>query len=404
MPAPGRWRGRRTHRVAPARSATRSSRSATAASVPRVALAACQASSSTMPRSAAAAARARVHAAAGRRPGAALYTADRTSGCRNRTVQPELHETGRFGCLAGAAWQPPVPRRRPGSGRGCPVESAAATSSQSCDVRGEVSDSAQVVAPRGGVRPGSARRRGSTRSAAWRSARSARSIRASGLPPVATAIWAAAPGRCGSGQATAAGGSPARARDRRSGARHPGHLAPRGARRRGSAKHQRDRLGLRAGERRTPGRPGTRRRGGGRRRPRRRTGWASPGRGQQSEHAQTDEEPVRRRAGRSPGGDAQRLLVALRQSQAGGPAAGCVEPVQGGERDGRLGLVAVDPEQAHARELGSRGLEQGGLPDAGLAERGAAPRRARCARAPAAPRSCACSIVATQERVPSHAR
>ena len=127
-------------------------------------------------------------------PGAALYTADRTSGCRNRTrwpsstrpaasaSSPRLGRRPRWpaaapdqvdvpGRVGGRDQQPPLDRRRPAAAPG------------------------EGSAPRGDDRPGSARRPGSDSVSSLRStAPAARSISANGLPPVDRAIWAAASG------------------------------------------------------------------------------------------------------------------------------------------------------------------------------------------------------------------
>ena len=126
-----------------------SSRSATAASVPRVALAACQASSSTMPRSAAAAARARMDPSS-LAPGAAPYTADRTKRVTEADGHAELDEAGRLRLVAGRAVHSSSARPAALIRSRLPVESAAATSSQQLRRRSGARAPAAGSAPRGG--------------------------------------------------------------------------------------------------------------------------------------------------------------------------------------------------------------------------------------------------------------
>ena len=128
-------------------------------SVPSVALAACHASTldqaELVGRRAASATCTRRRSA----PGAALYAADRTSGCRNRTVPRELDQPGRLGSVDRASAQAPAPGRPRRSGRGCRWSRPRRSAATAAPRAGGAGPGAGRT-PRGGGRPGSGRPRG----------------------------------------------------------------------------------------------------------------------------------------------------------------------------------------------------------------------------------------------------
>ena len=280
----------------PARSATRSSRSATAGvgpegrlgGVPGLELRPCPG-----PTAAAASA-----AWTRRRslPGAAPYTAERTSGCRKRDGDGELDEAGRLGR------RPPrrggQPQRGPGGLDQVDVPGGVRRRHQQPPLLGlgQQPHPAQVVAPRGGGRPGSVRRPGPAsrealhaelagevdqrqRVAAGRDGDLRRGRRVDGLRQRGEQQRRSP--RRGARPATCSRGTPAiwarRARPR--GWRAPGPPTRR-----------------RAAGRRARGRRATRSRGGGRRRPRRPPGVSSPA----AASSPSTPRPTRNRSGGGP--------------------------------------------------------------------------------------------------------
>ena len=97
------------------------------------------------------------------------------------------------------------------------------------------------------------------------------------------------------------------------------------------------------------------------------TGSVSPAGAQEAQHAEPHQEPVGRLAQLHPGRHAQGLLV-MALGQLGQVAAqGDRQPLHASERDHRLSLEPVHPEQAHAGRVGRGGVEEGGLPHPRLA-------------------------------------
>ena len=259
------------------------------------------------------------------------------------------------------------------------MESAAATSSHSCW------SSRRAAAPVAGSSASRWRPTGTGSSAKLDSVRRvalsspARSIRASGLPPVAAAIWVATAGSIGSGSRREQ-----QPRRPRSGARPASRSAGTPAIRcstSGPSRLAKTRTADSASSRRA-----TKASASSDSESRKwvsstaqTTGAYLAGGREQPEDAESDQEPVRRRPRGRAGGHAQRLLVALGQRRDVLPQRDH-QPVERGVRDRRLGLVAVGSEHPDAGRRGRGRLAAGWSSRCRARRRAAAHRRGRCGR------------------------